>query len=358
MLDCTVLFDRGLGFPVTQYALFQAEKYALYLVQYLSRALNALLQDDGNSVFATAGRCCCLAAIFEDVLHAGVVILKPWDSNKRWKILDGGAKHMLESLLHESPARRLDATTLLHHPWLYKAQGKPYPSERILGPHVSGVPPLISFQIQQRERHPQRLPVPLEPCGAHMDVQALWHEYHMAAQLGQPQSVGQAEAIEVGLTPYAAVHETSIAGTSAKGPRSLAAAAPYDPTTVGARAAPGSLPTWSPFAAPAVAPQSLGTALPKPGFNQSLDSSQYPYSVIPRRPDAIGARQHEAAAHLQSGAPPHGQYGSDGSMSLSDSRSMSVSPMGSEVRAGTCFRLHLLLWLLLFVQCTGCRECV
>lgn len=68
-----------------------------------------------------------------------------------------------------------------------------------------------------------------------MDVQALWHEYHMAAQLGQSQSVGQAQVVELGMTPCAAAHETSVSGTSARGPRSLAAAAPYDPPTVGAR---------------------------------------------------------------------------------------------------------------------------
>ena len=109
-----------------------------------------------------------------------------------------------------------------------------------------------------------------------MDVQALWHEYHLAAQLGQRQSVGQAEVVELGLTPYAAVHETSVSGSSARGPRSLAAAAAaaaaYDPPTVGAMADPGSLPTRSPFAAPAAAPQSFCNMPPKPGFPQTLDS--------------------------------------------------------------------------------------
>ena len=142
-----------------------------------------------------------------------------------------------------------------------------------------------------------------------MDVQALWHEYHMAAQLGRPQSVGQTEVVEVGLTPYAAVHKTSIAGTSARGPHTLrgaaAAAAPYDPQTVGARADPGSLPTRSPFAAAAVAPQSFCKA----GFPQNLDSSQYSYSVIPRRPGATNARQHEGAAHLHSATPPMASMG-------------------------------------------------
>ena len=302
-----------------------------------SIVLTAIWQDDGNSVLdIAAGRFCCPIAVhvwpLEDSLRAGVVTLKPWDSNKRWKTLDGDAKHIVEFLLHESPMQRLSASTLLHSPWLYKAQGKPYPCERILGPHVSGVPPLISLRIQQRERQPHCLPSPLKSCGAHTDE--LWHEYHMAAQLGQPpQSGGPAEVVQHGLTPYAAVPEASTAGTPARAPRSLAAAAgaaPYGPPTVGARVDPGSLPPWSPCAAADVAPQSFCATLPKPSVLPPPDSSQYPYSVIPRRPDATNARQPGAAAHLPSATPPHGQYGSDESMSPSDSRSMpaSVSPMG------------------------------
>ena len=83
---------------------------------------------------------------FEDVLLAGVVTLKPWDNNQRWKTLDRSANYMLEFLLHESPERRLNATTLLHNPWLCSSvvasrrrntQGRPFPSNRILGLRVS-----------------------------------------------------------------------------------------------------------------------------------------------------------------------------------------------------------------------------
>lgn len=63
MLHCTMLLDGGLGFPVTPYALFQAEKHVLYLVYYLPKALSALLQDYVNSVFTAAGTCCCLIAV-------------------------------------------------------------------------------------------------------------------------------------------------------------------------------------------------------------------------------------------------------------------------------------------------------
>ena len=45
--------------------------------------------------------------------------------------LDQGAKDILESLLHDLPERRLTATQLLNKPWLYEAQGKPFPTDYI-----------------------------------------------------------------------------------------------------------------------------------------------------------------------------------------------------------------------------------
>ena len=61
-------------------------------------------------------------------MNAGVVTFKPLDSSQNWAALDQGAKDILESLLHDLPERRLTATQLLNHPWLYKAQGKRVPT--------------------------------------------------------------------------------------------------------------------------------------------------------------------------------------------------------------------------------------
>ena len=64
------------------------------------------------------------------------------------------------------------------------------------------------------------------------------------------QSAGQAEAVEHGLPPYAAVCETTTSGSSLQGPHTLAAvaaAALYDPPTVGTMAAPDRLPYQNPL---------------------------------------------------------------------------------------------------------------
>ena len=268
------------------------------------------------------------APVGDVFLHAGGIILKPLDSSKGWEALDQDAKDILESLLHDLPERRLSATAVLHIPWLYTVQGKPLPQEPIYAPLVPPVPPCISSRIQ-RGRHPQGLPAPLEPCGAHMGAQAQWPEYHMAVQHGQPQSVGQAEGVGRRLYPYAAACEAPMSGSHARRPCSPAAAAatavPYDPQTVDTVADPDSLQCWNLLAAAAGAPAMMCPVLPKPGFLPTFDSTQYQYSALPKWPDATSARQQGAAGRPQCATPPHGQSESDDSESLSDCQSISVS---------------------------------
>ena len=101
-------------------------------------------------------------------VNAGVVTYKALDSSENWATLDQGAKDILESLLHDLPERRLTATQLLNKRWLYEAQGKPFPTGSIFNPPVSEVPIDISRRIQRRVRHPQLLPVVVDPLPAHM----------------------------------------------------------------------------------------------------------------------------------------------------------------------------------------------
>ena len=69
-------------------------------------------------------------------LHAGAPVFKPVDSSQKWTALPQWAKIILESLLHHLPERRLTPHELLRNPWLYLAQGKPYPFTPITTPYV------------------------------------------------------------------------------------------------------------------------------------------------------------------------------------------------------------------------------
>ena len=105
----------------------------------------------------------CFVQAFILTVNAGVVTYKALDSSQNWATLDQGAKDILESLLHNLPERRLTDTQLLSNRWLYEAQGKPFPTDRIFTPPVSDVPIDISHRIQGRVRHPQLLPVMVDP---------------------------------------------------------------------------------------------------------------------------------------------------------------------------------------------------
>lgn len=64
-------------------------------------------------------------------LNAGDVVNQPLDSSKHWASLDSPAKVILESLLHPVPEQRMTASQVLSEPWLYEAQGLPYPHDSI-----------------------------------------------------------------------------------------------------------------------------------------------------------------------------------------------------------------------------------
>ena len=231
----------------------------------------------------------CFAPSFIPTLSAGVVIFKPLDSSQNWATLDQGAKDILESLLHDLPERLLTATQLLNNPWLYEAQGKPFPTESIFNPPVSDVPLVVSQRIQRRARHTLLVPVIVDPFRAYVDFRAKQPKGHMAGQLNRPHSAGQAEAVVRRLHPYP--HPpgpgSPISGSAASGPR---------PTPAG------------PFAAAL-------PAAPKPKPLGYPDRS--PYSVVPRRPDAPNARDpwQGSAPRFPSGTSAHGQYGSAGDAS-------------------------------------------
>ena len=53
--------------------------------------------------------------------------MKGLSSSTKWASLDQGVRDILASLLSDMPEGRLTATQLLHHPWLYEAQGVAYP---------------------------------------------------------------------------------------------------------------------------------------------------------------------------------------------------------------------------------------
>ena len=77
-------------------------------------------------------------------LNAGTISYKPLNGTK-WDSLDRGAKVILKSLLNLRPNCRLTAAKLLTRPWLYTAQGQPYPSAlskyRVMQADRAGVPP-------------------------------------------------------------------------------------------------------------------------------------------------------------------------------------------------------------------------
>ena len=110
----------------------------------------------------------CFVQTFKLIVNAGVVTYKALDSSQNWATLDQGAKDVLESFLHDLPERRLTATQLLNKPWLYEAQGKPFPTDSIFTSPVSNVPIEISRRNQRLVRHPQLLHVMVDAFPAHM----------------------------------------------------------------------------------------------------------------------------------------------------------------------------------------------
>ena len=55
-------------------------------------------------------------------------VFKPLESSKHWSGLDPEAQVILQKLLDPDPEKRLTADQVLQEPWLYAAQGLPYPS--------------------------------------------------------------------------------------------------------------------------------------------------------------------------------------------------------------------------------------
>lgn len=65
---------------------------------------------------------------------------KPLESCKHWDALDPEAKVILRKLLDHDPAQRLTANQVLQEPWLYAAQGLPYPPADVHNPEVGAAP--------------------------------------------------------------------------------------------------------------------------------------------------------------------------------------------------------------------------
>ena len=263
----------------------------------------------------------------EVLLHAGAITLKPLDSSKKWETLDGDAKDILESLLHDLPERRLTAAQLLHNPWLYHVQGKLFPTQPIFAPAISPVPPHISHHIQRRQRHTQLLPVILDPFRANMGAHFQQPKQHMAGQQGGPPAAGRewpAEALARRLHPYPSLYTSALgstkSGSVARGPRAPLAAP-------------------SAAAAPPSSSHSFYTVVPQPQPLGLPDKSLYPYSVLPKQPSLTHGRPplQGPAVYLGSGTPDHGQYASADSESLSDSQSSSASESltGSMYQSGS-----------------------
>ena len=272
------------------------------------------------------GKQCCqtvYAASEQAPLNAGAVTLKPLNSSKKWESLDQDAKDILESLLHDLPERRLTATQLLHNPWLYAAQGKLFPTEPIFAPVIPPVPLHISHNIQWCQRHAQLLPVIVDPFRAHVDIQAWQPKQHMAGQQAGPHSPGHAgQAQGLHPCPHPAASGPAISGSAARklcdplvaqaDSLAAAAAAAYDPVSADNRF--DSLAHGNPSTAAAAAPLSFYAAVPKPKPLLGLpDAPLYPYSVVPKRPSDMHARQpvHGSVARYPSAAAadvPHSFY--------------------------------------------------
>ena len=270
------------------YALFQAEKHNLCLVQSLIPRLNA-----------------------------GAVVFKPLDSSQMWAHLDQDARDILESLLHDKAKRRLTATQLLHNPWVYEAQGKPFPPDTTISALPRSRVPSDIVCIVPRERRRQHLPANEETSGDHMAAQPQWPEYHMLDQPGQPRPAQHgSQALARRLHPYSAAVSSDLATWV---PSAAATAGPYYPSS--ARDRP-------PFAAAtAAAPHSLYTAVPRPMPLNDIDVSNYPYSVVPRaRPHATAAAQslEEAAPCFHHGASAHGLYAAVDPASLAESTRLPI----------------------------------
>ena len=91
---------------------------------------------------------------------AGAAYPKPRNSdNKLWAALDLEAQGILTLLLDASPERRLTPNQLLHHPWLYEAQGLPYP--------FGGATQLLPAVQLGAAQEVQQSPVPRMPAVSH-----------------------------------------------------------------------------------------------------------------------------------------------------------------------------------------------
>ena len=261
--------------------------------------------------------------------NAGVLNFKALDSSPNWAALDQGAKDILMLLLHNQPEHRLTAAQLLHDPWLYEAQQKPFPIQRILTPPIAEVSDYITHGIQGRGR--QCLPVFKNTCGADMDTHAEQPQHYMARHRGEPQVVQQAEAVQRGLAPCGAAFSSCTSGSaSERSPSSLGDISSSAESALHHPLRPVPKPAAMVFVEAAF--HQHGTAVYGP--HGSADFASSAVCLAPVQPDSSSAQAYQPA-HMQAPFETSGTARQRKSLDPSESQSEALSMPASEASTGS-----------------------